>query len=333
MEKSIAKIPFTIITGFLGAGKTTLLNRLLVADHGHRLAVIINEFGAVNIDSQFIAENIGDGIVEMTNGCVCCTVREDLMQGLQGLLEQRQNGSLPFDHIVMETTGMAKVGPIVQTLGGREIKSNLALGGIATVVDGYHVAGQLDEFEEVAEQIGMADLILLNKTDLIDEADCDQLKNRLASMNKGAQILLCSESQIDVGELLTLQSNKNIERTLNSIGSEHHHDHEHHHHSDQVTSFVIRISGPLEHGLVQDWFSYLIMRYTEQLLRYKGHLNIRGRKERLVVQGVHSFFNSTPGRLWQEDETAQTELVFIGKNLPEKEIREGFQNCIASSHV
>jgi len=333
MKQIADTTPFIIITGFLGSGKTTLLNRLLEADHGQQLAVIVNEFGAVNIDSQFIAENVGDGMVEMTNGCVCCTVREDLREGLIELLDKRREGKLTFTHIVMETTGLAKVGPIAQTLESREIKQELKLAGVVTLVDGFHVATQLKEFEEVPEQIGSADIILLNKSDLIDDQTCSELQQHLSQMNKGARILRCQNAEIDVSEITELQSGTISGQSFSDSGtSEHKHsDHQDHHHTEQVSSFVVRIIEPLDQGLVQDWFSYLIMRHAEKLLRYKGHLYIQDRPSRIIIQGVHSLVDSTTGANWKPGETAKTELVFIGKNLPEEDIRKGLHDCVVDS--
>ena len=334
------KTPFTIITGFLGAGKTTLLSRLLAADHGHKLAVIINEFGEVNIDRHLIADQLGDGLLEMNNGCVCCTVQEDLLDGLQKLLGQKREGLLEFDHIVMETTGLAKAGPIIQTLKARELDKELVLGGVITVVDAFHAPAQLKEFDEVQEQIGMADLILLNKIDLVDDDVRAQLTDRLLAMNKGARLTPCRQADVDISDVLGLHSTLATDRDIPIIpdaaahdhdhGQEHHHEHDHeHNHLDRVGSFVVRLTEPLDHGRTLDWFSYLIMRYTEQLLRYKGILNIKGRSTRLVLQGVHALIETEDDRQWSDGEQRKTEIVFIGIDLPENEIRQGFEDCIA----
>jgi len=326
--------PFTIITGFLGAGKTTLLNQLLSTEHGHRLAIIVNEFGAVNIDSQLISRSFSDGMLEMSNGCVCCTVQQDLKDGLRHLLDQREAGRLGFDHIILETTGMAKTGPIVQTIASRDLKSDVHLHTVITVVDALHASAQLDEFEEVQEQIGMADIILLNKTDLVAEDSLGELSARLIKMNAIAHIEHCKHGQVDVAEVLRERSTtKNIEAGP-SIPDPNHdpHDHDHEHsHTDTVQTFSVHMSEPLDHGRVQDWLSYLIMRYTEQLLRYKGVLNIAGRGSRVVVQGIHAVVNVTTDRDWGQDEKRKTELVFIGKNLPEHDIRTDLSRCVAAA--
>lgn len=341
MTRNPDKTPFTIITGFLGAGKTTLLSRLLNADHGYKLAVIINEFGEVNIDRHLIAEEIGDGLLEMNNGCVCCTVQEDLLAGLKNLIERRSVGLLEFDHIVMETTGLAKAGPIIQTLSARELENELMLGGVVTLVDAFHAQMQLDEFDEVQEQIGMADLIVLNKIDLVDDKARVQLTGRLMAMNKGARLELCQEADVDITSVLGLHSisatdhNMRIMPTAIVLDHVHEHEHEHHHehdHLDRVGSFVVRIDEPLDHGQTLDWFSYIIMRYTEQLLRYKGILNIKSRSSRLELQGVHALIETASGRQWSDEEPRRTEIVFIGIDLPEGEIRQGFKDCIVREH-
>ncbi len=328
MTQSAKTTPFTIITGFLGAGKTTLLNHLLRGDHGCRLAVIVNEFGAVNIDSQLIARHIADGMLELTNGCVCCTVREDLRRGLHDLLEARRNGDLVFEHIVMETTGLAKVGPIIQTLSSKTLNEAIHLGGVVTVIDASNILTQLDDFQEAAEQIGMADLLLLNKTDLADEAALSSLTARLSAINGMAQIKRCQRSSVDVANVLKLPAVRSTDASVFSFNVQSAPGRPHAS-LDQVRSFVVQLSEPLDQGQVQDWFSYVIMRHTERLLRYKGILNIHGLKSRVVLQGVHSLLEVSADREWRAGEARKTTVVFIGKDLPEKDIRDGLGRCIA----
>jgi G3E family GTPase len=323
-----ATTPFTIITGFLGAGKTTLLNHVLCGDHGRRLAVIVNEFGAVNIDRQLIARHAGDGVVELTNGCVCCTVREDLRTGIHALLDSRRRGELGFDHIVMETTGLAKVGPIIQTLSSKSLKDAIHLGGVVTVVDASNILTQLDDFDEAGEQIGMADLLLLNKTDLVDEAALSRLTARLSAINGMAQIKRCQRSSVDVANVLKLPALRSTDASVFSFDVQSAPGRPHAS-LDQVRSFVVQLSEPLDQGQVQDWFSYVIMRHTERLLRYKGILNIHGLKSRVILQGVHSLIEVSTDRDWGAGEARKTTLVFIGKDLPEKDIREGLRGCFA----
>jgi G3E family GTPase len=331
MTQSAATTPFTIITGFLGAGKTTLLNHVLNVEHGHRLAVIVNEFGAVNIDSQLIAKRIGDGLVELTNGCVCCTVREDLRTGIHALLDSRRSGELGFDHIVMETTGLAKVGPIIQTLSSKSLKETVHLGGVVTVIDASNILTQLDDFAEAAEQIGMADLLLLNKTDLVDEVTLTSLTARLSAINGMAQIKRCQRSSVDVGSVLSLPAVRSADASVLALNAQSAPGRPHAS-LDQVRSFVVQLTEPLDQGQVQDWFSYVIMRHTERLLRYKGILNIHGLKSRVVLQGVHSLIEVSADRDWLPGEVRKTTVVFIGKDLPEEDIRDGFRRCIAVEH-
>ncbi|PPC79572.1 MAG: cobalamin biosynthesis protein CobW [Hyphomicrobium sp.] len=320
---------FTIITGFLGAGKTTLLNEMLCGSHGRRMAVIINEFGAVNIDSQLIARRVGDGILELTNGCVCCTVRDDLRTGLQALLDSRDRGELAFEHIVMETTGLAKVGPIIQTLSIKTLKSAIHLGGVVTVVDASNILVQLNRFHEAGEQIGHADLLLLNKIDLVDEEAIARLQMRLTAINGMAKILIRQGTSDTMAEIFDLpvarRSDAEVIAFETSTGNV-----QRHAHLDQVRSFVVQLSAPLDQGQVQDWFSYLIMRHTERLLRYKGILNFEGIEKRVVLQGVHGLLEIRADRDWLPAETRMTTVVFIGKDLPEQDFREGLTRCIAT---
>jgi len=336
MPRSAQTTPFTIITGFLGAGKTTLLNHLLSTEHGQKLAIIVNEFGDVNIDSQLIARSLSDGMLEMTNGCVCCTVQQDLMDGLRQLLDQRREGHLGFEHIILETTGMAKTGPIVQTIASRDLKPELHLNAVVTVVDAVHAPTQLGEFDEAQEQVGMADIILLNKTDLVTEDAVHALSTRLCKINALADLKHIQQGHVNVAELLwdraVAESPDIGQRTVPAV----HHDHTHthaddHSHADNVQTFSVKLTEALDHGRVQDWLSFLIMRYTEQLLRYKGILNIAERQSRVVVQGVHAVVDVTSDRDWAEDEKRGTEMVFIGKNLPEHDIRRGLESCVAGA--
>lgn len=339
MAQSAKTTPFTIVSGFLGAGKTSLLNHLLSGAHGYRLAVIVNEFGEVNIDSQLLATRTGDGVIELTNGCVCCTVREDLRSGLHDLLHRRCNGELGFEHIVMETTGLAKVGPILHTIATKTLKESLHLGGVVTVIDASNIVTQLEGFHEAEEQIGMADLLLLNKTDLVDEVALSVLTSRLSAINGMAQIKPCRHSRVDVSNVLSLPAARSTDASILDPDAQNEHDLTHvfpdgrgHSHAslEHVRCFVVQLSEPLDHGRVQDWFSYVIMRHTERLLRYKGILNIQGLESRVVLQGVHSLIEVSADRDWLPGEARRTSVVFIGRNLPEQEIREGLGRCVAA---
>lgn len=294
--------------------------------------MIVNEFGAVNMDSQLITRRLSNGVVEMSNGCVCCTVQQDLRDGLRQLLDQRRDGSVEFDHIVLETTGLAKTGPIIQTISSNDLKSELRLGLVVTVVDSFHASSQLDDFTEAQEQIGMADLLLLNKIDLVEPKKLEALTTRLAKINGVARMTRCVQAGVDAAAVLSadMVSASHIDR-LSECGNDHRDcgDEHNHGHTDHVQTFVIGFSEPLDHGRVQDWLSYLIMRYTEQMLRYKGILNIAGRSSRVVLQGVHAMVGVESDRDWGPGEVRKSELVFIGRNLPEHEIRQGLESCIA----
>jgi G3E family GTPase len=324
------RLPFTIITGFLGAGKTTLLTHLLTAKHDRRIAVIMNEFGEISIDSALVEDIVDEGILEMKNGCVCCEIREDLESGITQLLEKRSAGVVDFDHIVMETTGLARPGPIAQLLGEGPLKELIQLDGIITVVDAYHALGQLEEHQEPQDQIGVADLIILNKCDLVDSGKLAHLQNLLSSMNTQASILTVQDCCVAPGPLLELRAH-----SLDSLGkvattNPLQHDHEDHSHLDGVTSFSIELTEPLDHDLLMDWFSFFIIGYSDRLLRYKGILNFQNREERVVFQGIHSLFDAYSDRIWRTDEARSTRIVFIGRDLPVDEIRQGIQGCVPS---
>jgi G3E family GTPase len=319
---------FTIITGFLGAGKTTLLNEMLCASHGRRMAVIINEFGAVNIDSQLIARRMGDGMLELTNGCVCCTVRDDLRTGLHALMDSRSRGELAFENIVMETTGLAKVGPIIQTLATKSLAAAIHLGGVVTVVDASNILMQLDRFHEPAEQIGHADLLLLNKTDLVNDEAVARLQARLAAINGMAKIRIRQGAQDAAAVIFDLPAARRSVADVLAFGTKPANG-RHHAPLDLVQSFFVELAAPLDQGQVQDWFSYVIMRHTERLLRYKGILNFDGLEKRVILQGVHGVLEIRADREWLAGEARTTTVVFIGKDLPEQEFREGLARCIA----
>ena len=227
----------------------------------------------------------------------------------------------------METTGLAKVGPIIQTLSSKSFKDAIHLGGVVTVIDASNILTQLDDFDEAGEQIGMADLLLLNKTDLVDEAALSNLTARLSAINGMAQIKRCQRASVDVANILSLLATQSTDASVFAVDIQTAPSHPHAS-LEQVRSFVVQLSDPLDQGQVQDWFSYVIMRHTERLLRYKGILNIHGLKSRVILQGVHSLIEVSTDRDWGAGETRKTTVVFIGKDLPEKDIRDGLRQCI-----
>jgi G3E family GTPase len=319
-------VPVTILTGFLGSGKTTLLNRILKEDHGNRIAVIENEFGETGVDSEII-EKSDEQIVEMNNGCICCTVRGDLIRILGTLKEKRDQGALKFDRVVIETTGMADPGPVAQTFfTDEEIGNYYLLDSIITVVDAKHAPQQLDEFHEAQEQVGFADRILLSKTDVADKGQTETLKQRLRRMNPRAPIKEVHFGNAPIAEVLDIRGfnlNAILELDpsfLTDIAHEHH---------DEVASFVFKSDKPFDGEKLENFLSGMIQMHGPDLLRYKGVLWMKGKKERVVFQGVHMMMGGDVGRPWGKGEKKQSVLVFIGKKLPKDIFLAGLEECLA----
>ncbi|MBM3352448.1 MAG: GTP-binding protein [Betaproteobacteria bacterium] len=319
-------VPVTILTGFLGAGKTTLLNRILREDHGHRIAVIENEFGETGVDSEII-EKADEQIVEMNNGCICCTVRGDLIRILGDLKDRRQKGSLRFDRVVIETTGMADPGPVAQTFfTDEDIGAYYLLDSIVTVVDAKHAPGQLDEFTEAQQQVGFADRILISKTDLVDEAAVKQLSQRIHRMNPRAPVKKVHFGEAPIGEILDIRGfNLNAILELDpEFLADTHHDHH-----DEVESFVFRSDKPFEGDKLEQFLSGMIQVYGPDLLRYKGVLWMKDNPHRVVFQGVQMLMGGDMGKPWLTTDTKQSVLVFIGKKLPKELFLAGLEQCLA----
>jgi G3E family GTPase len=319
-------VPVTILTGFLGAGKTTLLNRILKEDHGHRIAVIENEFGEVGVDSDII-EKSDEQIVEMNNGCICCTVRGDLIRILAELKEKRSSGALNFDRVVIETTGMADPGPVAQTFfTDEEIGNYYLLDSILTIVDAKHAPKQLDEFHEAQEQVGFADRILMSKTDLVSDSDVDELSKRLKRMNPRAPIKKVHFGEAPLAEVLDIRGfnlNAILEldpQFLTDIQHEHH---------DEVESFVFESDKPFNGDKLEQFLSGMIQVYGPDLLRYKGVLWMKGNPRRVVFQGVHMMMGGDMGKPWTKAEKKRSILVFIGKKLPKDLFLAGLKECLA----
>ena len=319
-------VPVTILTGFLGSGKTTLLNRILQEDHGHRIAVIENEFGEVGVDNDII-EKSDEQIVEMNNGCICCTVRGDLIRILGDLKEKRDKGALSFDRVVIETTGMADPGPVAQTFfTDEEIGGYYLLDSILTLVDAKHAEKQLDEFHEAQEQVGFADKVLMSKTDLVSEADVGRLVERIKRMNPRAPIKPVHFGNAPLDEVLDLRGfnlNAILEidpEFLTSIAHEHH---------DEVESFVYRSEKPFDGDKLEQFLSGMIQVYGPDLLRYKGVLWMKGNARRVVFQGAHMMMGGDLGKPWAKGEKKASTLVFIGKKLPRDLFVAGLEECLA----
>jgi G3E family GTPase len=319
-------VPVTILTGFLGSGKTTLLNRILKEDHGHRIAVIENEFGEVGVDNDII-ETGEEQIVEMNNGCICCTVRGDLIRILGTLKEKRDQGALKFDRVVIETTGMADPGPVAQTFfTDEEIGNYYLLDAIITLVDAKHAPRQLDEFHEAQEQVGFADKILLSKTDLVSDEETSSLSTRLKRMNPRAAIKQVHFGDAPLDEVLDIRGfNLNAILQLDPAFLT---DIQHEHH-DEVESFVFRSDKPFDGTKLEQFLSGMIQVYGPDLLRYKGVLWMKGNPRRVVFQGVHMMMGGDMGKPWGKGEKKGSVMVFIGKKLPKDIFIAGMEECLA----
>lgn len=320
-------IPVTILTGFLGSGKTTLLNYILKQPHGHRIAVIENEFGEAGIDNELLIQEQGEQIIEMNNGCICCTVRGDLVRILGELAGKRRAGTLQFGRVVIETTGLADPAPVAQTFFvDEDITQNFMLDAIVTLVDAKHAPLQLDEHHEAQEQVGFADRILLTKTDLVNPDEVRALRQRLARMNPRARIAESRQGVAALEDLLDIRGfNLNaileIEPDFLSDVT--------HEHDDEITSFVFREKRPMNLEKIEDFLSAMVQVHGAQLLRYKGILNIHGVDRRVVFQGVHMLMGSDLAQPWAAGETRESKMVFIGKDLPREALEKGLTHSVA----
>ena len=321
-------IPVTILTGFLGSGKTTLLNRILKEDHGQKIAVIENEFGEVGVDNE-ILETSDEQIIEMNNGCICCTVRGDLIRILGTLKEKRDSGALKFDRVIIETTGMADPGPVAQTFfTDEEIGNNYLLDSILTIVDAKHAKETLDEFHEAQEQVGFADRILMSKTDLVSEEEVKTLSDRIRKMNPRAPIKHVHFGNAPIAEVLDIRGfnlNAILELEPDFLVDSHH---EHH---DEVESFVYRTDKPFDGAKLEQFLGGMIQVYGPDLLRYKGVLWMKGNANRVVFQGVHMMMGGDVGKPWTKGEKKESVMVFIGKKLPKDLFIAGLDQCLAGA--
>ncbi|MDH4191838.1 MAG: GTP-binding protein [Betaproteobacteria bacterium] len=319
-------VPVTILTGFLGAGKTTLLNRILKEDHGHRIAVIENEFGEVGVDNEII-EQAEEQIVEMNNGCICCTVRGDLIRILGSLKEKRDAKTMKFDRVIIETTGMADPGPVAQTFfTDEEIGDYYLLDSIITLVDAKHAGKQLDEFTEAQQQVGFADRILMSKTDLVSADEVKKLSERIRVMNPRAPIKPVHFGEAPLAEVLDLRG-FNLNAVL-EIDPQFLTDIQHEHH-DEVDSFVFKSDKPFNNDKLEQFLSGMVQVYGPDLLRYKGVLWMKGNPRRVVFQGVHMMMGGDLGKPWSKTEKKESIMVFIGKSLPKDLFIAGLEQCLA----
>jgi len=319
------RIPATILTGFLGAGKTTLLNRILSEQHGQRIAVIENEFGETGIDGDLLIQG-EEQIVEMNNGCICCTVRGDLVRILGDLSQRNLAGELRFDRVMIETTGLAGPAPVAQTFFVEEaIREHYKLDAIITVVDAVHGMQQLDEHHEALEQVGFADRILLSKTDLVAPEAVQAITARLRQINPRAPIKNVHFGKTDIANILdiggfSLDEILKIEPDFLEDVS--------HEHDDDIGSFVFRSERPFDLEKLEVFIGGLLEIYGTELLRYKGILNIAGNDHKTVFQGVHMLMGGEQGSAWKPNEKRESVLVFIGKSLPKDTFEKGLTMCL-----
>ncbi len=316
-------IPVTVLTGFLGAGKTTLLNRVLSENHGKRYAVIVNEFGEVGIDNDLVV-NSDEEIFEMNNGCICCTVRGDLIRIIEGLMLRRGR----FDGILVETTGLADPAPVAQTFFvDDDVRKKTRLDAIVTVVDAKHLAGALDSAHEAQEQIAFADIVILNKTDLVEPADLDAVRKRIRAINPVAAIRETERCNIPLTEVLDRNA-FSLERILEVepefLDSIHEHEHD-----DHVTSLSLVSDEPLDPNVFLPWVQGVVQTLGVDILRMKGIIAFPGDRDRFVVQSVHMILDGDHQRAWKENEPRTSRLVFIGRNLPKDVLRIGFEKSVA----
>ncbi|MCZ7560037.1 MAG: GTP-binding protein [Burkholderiaceae bacterium] len=320
-------VPVTILTGFLGSGKTTLLNRILAEQHGHRIAVIENEFGEEGVDNDLLLQERDEQIVEMNNGCICCTVRGDLVRILGDLRERRDRGEIGFERVMIETTGMADPGPVAQTFFiDDDIADYYLLDAVITVVDARHGERQLDEHKEAQEQVGFADRILMSKVDPVDEPTRERLQARLRRMNPRAPVRPVRFGDAPIAEILDIRGfNLNAVLEIDPAFLES----DEHEHDDAVQSFVFRSDKPFDPLKLEDFLSGLIQVYGPDMLRYKGVLYMKGSDRQTVFQGVHMMMGADAGRHWKPAERRSSRMVFIGRNLPKDTFIKGLEQCLA----
>jgi len=350
-------IPATILTGFLGSGKTTLLKRILSEAHGQKIAVIENEFGEEDIDAEILAIDTTEQIIQMNNGCVCCSIREDLRTTLSDLAAKRRKGELNFDRVIIETTGLADPGPVAQTFFmDDEIAESYLLDSILTLVDAKHAQTQLDSRQEARRQIGFADQIFISKADLVEPAAIADLTHRIKHMNPRAPIQTVHFGEVALAQVLDLRGfnlNAKLEIDpdfLNADEHDHAHhehsddhehgehcdhpshavDHTHHHaHDDDVKSFVFKSDRPFNPAKLEDFLSAIVQVYGPRMLRYKGVLNMKGTDKKVIFQGVHQLMGSDLGPKWLPTEKKTSKMVFIGIDLPQEILLQGMEGCLA----
>ncbi len=329
-----------------------MLKHILTGEHGKKIAVIENEFGEENIDNDILVQDTQEQIVQMSNGCVCCSIRGDLVEALNQLWEQRKSKKIQFDQVVIETTGVANPGPVAQTFFiDDDIANHYVLDAVVTLVDAKHGQKQLNEHEEVQRQVGFADRIFITKTDLASPEEIAALKNRLMHMNPRAPIQTITKGVVPLDSVLDLRGfNLNAKLDIDphfleeddhdhsECGHDHHHDHEHHHghnhhnhhgHTDRIQSFVFKSDKPFDHRKLEDFLGGVLSVFGEKMLRYKGVLYVKGSARKVVLQGVHEMMGSDLAGPWGT-EPKQTRMVFIGIDLPKDTLLAGLEGCLAN---
>ncbi len=347
-EAAATKIPVTVLTGYLGAGKTTLLNRILSENHGKKYAVIVNEFGEIGIDNDLII-GADEEVFEMNNGCVCCTVRGDLVRIIDGLMKRKGK----FDAIILETTGLADPAPVAQTFFvDEDVRDKTMLDAVVTVADAKWLSDRLKDAPEAKNQIAFADVIVLNKTDLVTKPELAEVEARIRAINPYATLHRTERAQVKLSDVLE-RGAFDLDRILelepeflddgghdhghdhDHHGHDHHHDHGHshggmkHYHDEDMQSLSLRTDKPVDPTKFMPWLQELVAKDGEKILRSKGILSFKGDDDRYVFQGVHMMLEGDHQRKWKKDEARESRLVFIGRELPEQAIRDGFAKTIA----
>jgi G3E family GTPase len=320
-----AKVPVTLLTGYLGAGKTTLLNRILTANHGKRFAVIVNEFGEIGIDNDLVI-GADEEVFEMNNGCICCTVRGDLIRIISGLLKRAEG----FDGVLIETTGLADPAPVIQTFFvDDDLRDRVALDSVVTMVDANHFLDQVDSAHEAEEQVAFADVIIVNKTDLVDAATLQKIESKIRALNQFARIHHAVKATVPLDAILD-RGSFDLERLLDVEPGFLDEDPADHEHDDSIVSISLSADKPLEPEKFSAWMREFIMRRGTDILRTKGILSLKGQERRYVFQGIHMVMDSDWGSPWAEQERRSSRLVFIGRDLDADELQGAFRACIAT---